>query len=125
MIGGFLVGLVLFRGQLRPLRWPRLALSQSTLYVLSRRSAVQLPRQAIRSIGADDRTVTLNLSTPMQAPDGAVADQVHLIPQTLTIARDALQSTLSAWLNDGDFRSRLPSDAEVQARLKMQSAPTT
>src|SRR5579871_2051567 len=96
---GLAVGLVAFRGQLKPLRWPRLYLSQTSLHLVQRRQVVTLPWQAIRAASASGAEVAVQLATPMIAPDGQPAEAIQLEARKFGEAASSLAEALTGLIS--------------------------
>jgi hypothetical protein len=120
LLVGLALGLVLFRGQLRPLRAPQLALSQDAVYLVERKQAVTLPWHTVRAISVSGHRVILELTQPLRAPTGELADQIQLEPRTFGSAPAALKDALTRALNDEAQRRLLPSDQRVRSLLSIQ-----
>ena len=120
LVTGLALGLFLFRRQLKPLRAPSLALSQDAVYLVERKQAVTLPWNTIRTISLSGQRVVLELSQPLAAPTGEVADQVQLEPRSFGTAPAPLQAALQAALRDEAQRRTLPSDERVRTVLAIQ-----
>src|SRR5438046_3031184 len=69
---GLAAGLFLFRGQLRPLSYPSLALGRESLFLVQKKQAVILPWNQISEVKQSPQQVSLVLAEPMKAPDGTV-----------------------------------------------------
>jgi hypothetical protein len=111
---GLVVGLFLFRGQLRPLRYPRLALSQDALYVLKSGSPVGVPWRDIGSIQASGDKVLLELT---KTPPGLAEPRLQLVARELGSQPDNLASRLSRFHRDEAFRANLSDDKRTRAVL--------
>ncbi len=111
---GFVVGLVIFRGQLRPLSWPWLALSQEAVFLVRKGKAAAIPWSAIVEIEEQDRSVSLRLARPLRSVDGEDAEMIRLEPRKLGVARDFLANTLRLLARDRELRSRLPSAEQLR-----------
>ncbi len=119
LLAGFFVGLLAFRGQLQPLRWPSLYLSRENLYLVQRKQAVTLPWNAIQSVAAAGPLVVLELKQPMTAPTGGVADQIQLEAKKRGTGAEPLASALRAPLSDPASRAALPPDAFIREKLAL------
>jgi hypothetical protein len=116
---GFLVGLGVFRGQLRPLRWPSLSLSQDALYLVQGKQVTTLPWSSIRAVVAEGHLVTLQLAQPLTAPSGEVIDQVKLDAKKLGTSVPLLTDALAPVVADRAARSALPTDGKLRALLRL------
>jgi hypothetical protein len=108
---GFALGLVLFRGQLRPLRFPRLALSQDTLYVLRRGKPLEIRWTQVREVKATGDSVEVAYD-PGQAPN-----TLRLKARELGMRPEVLAGSLGAVARDATVRGRLPEERWARASL--------
>ncbi|MBI3183881.1 MAG: hypothetical protein HYZ28_17225 [Myxococcales bacterium] len=122
---GLLAGLVLFRGQLRPLRWPRVLLSRETLYVVHRRQTVALPWPALREVAQVGELVAIRLAQPIAAPSGEPAEEIRLEARKLGAAPDRLATALERLRTDSAARGGLPEDVAVRAVLSGERGPVS
>jgi hypothetical protein len=111
---GFAIGLVIFRGQLRPLWWPWLALSQEAVFLVHKGKAAAIPWSSISDITEGNRSVSLNLARPLKSVEGEDTETIRLEPRQLGIGRDVLASTLRKFARDRDLRARLPSEEQLR-----------
>jgi hypothetical protein len=116
---GLLIGLFLFRSQLRPLSWPRLVLSQNALYLVQRQRAVTLPWASISKVAVEGTRVSVQLKAPMTSPSGEVADQIQLESRMFAAGAAMLGAALSAAVENPSERGRLPDDGKVRQLLKL------
>jgi hypothetical protein len=117
---GFAVGLLIFLGQLRPLSWPSLAVSQEAVYLIRKGRASVIPWSAIDQIEAEDRFVSLRLVP--RALEGESTDAIRLEPRKFGMGSAALQETLRMLANNRELRSRLPSDEQLRRALAIPPA---
>ena len=78
LLVGLAVGLVVFRGQLRPFSLPVLALGQEHLFFVRKGAAVLVPWSAIRSVTEQGKAVVVQLAGPGPRPDGTVGESFQL-----------------------------------------------
>lgn len=116
---GFFVGLLVFRGQLRPLRWPTLVLSQDAVYLVQRRQAVTLPWKSIRAVAADGPRVTLHLREALRSPTGETTEAIQLEARKFGVSPEKLLGALGGLLSDPLARLKLPPDQKVRASLQI------
>jgi hypothetical protein len=119
---GFLTGLIIFRGQLRALRWPRLYLARDSLYLVQARRVVALPWKALHAVSPTSGRLTLSLKEPLLAPDGHPAEAIQLEASKLGVAAADLERALRGYVEDATARGRLPEDAQVLALLSPEPA---
>ncbi len=117
LVVGLGLGLVIFRGQLRPLRAPSLALSQDAVYLVQRKQAVTLPWKTLKGISLSGERVVLQLTQPLTAPTGEVADEIQLMPRTFGSHPEPLKDALERLLRDDALRRGLPADQKVRTLL--------
>jgi hypothetical protein len=109
---GLALGMVLFRGQLRALRWPALVLSQDALYLLRKGKAVAVvPWTAIGEVERRDGLVSLRL---VGSEEGGFREALKLEPRQHGIGAESLQKTLRMLADNRELRSRLPSDEQLR-----------
>jgi len=108
LLAGLVMGLVLFRSQLKPLRFPRLVLSQDALYILKAGTPTRLAWQDIRDIRAQGDSITLEVP---QAPG------LQLTAKELGSEAGTLASRLQRFRSDAVFRANLPDDKRTRASL--------
>ncbi len=116
---GLLLGLVLFRGQLRSLRWPTLTLSQEAIYLAQGKRVLRLPWTNVRKVAATADSATLELWASAVDPDGSSLDQVVLEARKLGTTADVLATSLQSNMESVELRARLPTDARVTTLLKL------
>jgi hypothetical protein len=104
---GFLVGLFLFRGQLRPFRVPAIGLGKERIHFVHRGKEKLVEWANVKSITPHDRWVALMLET---------GDSVELLARDYGLSAQALATLLQGFLQPVR-RSALPADAEVQRTL--------
>jgi hypothetical protein len=117
IVVGLIVGLLAFRGQLRPLSWPKLMLSQTTLRLIQRKRVVELPWEAISGVGQVADRIAVSLKAPMTAPNGDVVEQIQLEPLKFGASPGVLGQALEQLSQSEALRSRLPSDEQVKSAL--------
>jgi hypothetical protein len=119
LLAGLLVGLVVFRSQLKALWWPRIVLSQDALYLVQRKQAVTLPWSSIASVAHDGPRVVLQLKAPMKSPDGAAVDQIQLEAKKFASGAQGLADALRKPLDSAEERAKLPPDPAVRKTLQI------
>jgi len=107
LLVGLALGFVLFRSQLRPLRFPRLAMSRETLYVLRRDQTFSVPWKELRGVTPRDGNVEL------ECP----GETVTLVAKELGSKAENLANRLSRLQRDELFRSALPDEVRARAML--------
>jgi hypothetical protein len=113
---GLAVGLVLFRGQLRPFSLPVLALGQDHLFFARKGSAVTVPWRAIQRVAEQDKVVSIQLDAPATLPDGKSGTSFELRGGDFGLGTRQLAQLLQEF-QQPDRRATLPADAEVRQRL--------
>lgn len=113
---GLLVGLFLFRGQLRPFRVPAMGLGKERIHFVHRGLERTLEWSNVKSVSAHDRWVAVVLEAPAVRPDGTTGDSVEILARDYGLSAPALATVLEGFLQPVR-RSALPPDAEVQRVL--------
>ena len=108
-------GLVIFRGQLRPLFWPSLALGQESLYLIRRGRAAVVQWASIDQIAAEKKVVCLRLIGSTTKPESA--QTIRLDPRKLGTSFDSLLKQLVALAADPQRRLQLPTDEQLRRAL--------
>jgi hypothetical protein len=119
---GFALGLLAFRGQLRPLRWPALAMSQQAIYLVRRHRAWILPWSSIQAVAEEGRWVTLRLSAPVRSPEGSLVGQIQLDPKKFGVAHESLMEAVRGFWKSELARAGLPSDHQLREVLRLHPA---
>lgn len=107
LVFGLLVGLFLFRGQLRPFRVPAMGLGQERLHFVHRGQERTLEWTRVTSISPHDRYVALMLEG---------GGSMELLARDYGLSAQALATLLQGFLQPVR-RGLLPADAEVQRAL--------
>lgn len=101
---GFGAGLLLFRGQLRPLSWPTLVLSQQAIYLLQRKGPpTVLPWASVEEISHGEGKVYLRVR----------GSPLELEARKYGTSADALGRALRQLADDPQLRLSLPSREQL------------
>lgn len=111
LLVGLAVGLVVFRGQLQPLRWPTLLLTQEAIFLIGRRTTAIIPWASVEEIGTSQGAVVLRLR---RASESAPAERIRLEARKYGTGADALEKTLRQLAADGRLRSSLPTEEQLR-----------
>jgi hypothetical protein len=115
---GFALGLVLFRGQLRPFSLPVLALGQEHLFFVRKGSAIIIPWRAIQRVTEQDKVVAVQLDAPATLPDGKSGTAFELKGGDFGLNARQLAQLLQEHQQPA-HRATLPTDAEVRQQLRL------
>ena len=110
---GLLVGLFLFRGQLRPFRVPAMGLGRERIHLVYRGQERTVEWALVSSISPHDRYVALVLEG---------GGSMELLARDYGLSAQALATLLQGFLQPSR-RDQLPPDAEVQRALGVASTP--
>jgi hypothetical protein len=116
---GLAAGLLIFRAQLRALRWPTLAISQDAVYLIRRKTATVISWDSIAEIVDEGPFVTLQLRTPLSSPDGEAVQQIRLETRKFGTSHVALLEDLRRYARAPAARTDLPDDARLRRLLAM------
>lgn len=112
---GFVLGAAIFRGKLRALSWPRLALSRDHVYLVRRNQhALVIPWEAITRIAPDAHRVMLEFVTELEVPGQGMIAGLGLDSSKLGVSANELAAALE---NARANRSGLPSDEEARRSI--------
>jgi hypothetical protein len=118
LILGWVLGLYLFRGQLRPFRFFELALAQEQLFLVRRKKAWTIPWNKVASLEPSHQGVALKLTEPLPLPAGNPSTTVALRGRELGVSAALLADAVGqAWAGG---RSELPADEQVRRLLKLE-----
>lgn len=116
LLVGLGIGLLLFRGQLRPLTLPVLALGHRHLFFVRKGAAVRVPWVNLKAVSPRHLWVVVQLHAPGTRPDGTPGDSFELLARDFGLSAPALATLLEGYLEPGR-RSGLPSDEDVEKRM--------
>jgi len=105
---GLACGLVLFRGQLAPLRWPVLVLRRDRLHLLHRRKDVSFPWQAVARAFATGSQLTLEFRQPLLGPDGEPTAAIQLDARRFGVDAPTWAEELTELAANASARQALP-----------------
>lgn len=108
---GWAVGLVVFRGQLRPLQWPTLLLTQEAIWLIRRKAAAIIPWGSVEEIVASEGAVILRVRRGSESPPG---ERIRLEARQYGTAADALEKTLRQLSANRQLRSALPTEEQLR-----------
>jgi len=111
LASGLLLGLWLFRGQLRPFRVPALGLGKEQIHLVHRGKERALEWAGVRSISVRGRRVALEVEAP-----GGAAEPVELLARDYGLSAGSLAAMLEG-LRQPARRSELPPDARVRREM--------
>jgi hypothetical protein len=111
LLVGLAVGLVVFRGQLRPLRWPTLLLSQEAIYLIRGKTAAIIPWASVEEIAVSEGAVVLRV---LPASKSAPVEQIRLKARQYGTSADALEKTLRPLAAGRQLRSALPTEEQLR-----------
>jgi len=114
---GFAAGLIVFRGQVRALWWPTLAVSREAVYLIRRKRATIIPWDSIAGVLDDGRFIALQLQSRLALPDGSPVEQVKLETRKLGTSHAALLNALQLYAKGRASRMDLPDDAHLRQLL--------
>ena len=112
LLVGLAVGLVVFRGQLQPLRWPALLLTQEAIFLVGRRTVAIIPWASVAEIGTSPGAVVLGLRRA--AESAPVVERFRLEARKYGTGADALEKMLRQLTADGQLRSSLPTEEQLR-----------
>jgi len=111
LLVGFALGLVIFCGQLQPLRWPTLLLTQEAIWLIGRKTAATIPWASVEEIGVSEGAVVLGLR---RASESAPVERFPLVARKYGTGADALEKTLRQLVADRQLRSSLPTEEQLR-----------
>lgn len=111
LVAGLLVGLFLFRGQLRPFRVPAMGLGRERIHFVHRKQDRAIEWDKVTSVSAHDRYVALVMEG---------GGSMELLARDYGLSSQALATLLQGFLQPVR-RSLLPADAEVRRQLGVAS----
>jgi len=111
LLVGLAVGLVVFRGQLRPLRWPTLLLTQEAIYLVRRKRAAIIPWASVDEIAASEGAVVLRV---LRASESPPVERIYLEARQYGTAAAELQKRLRQLAADKQLRSALPTEDQLR-----------
>jgi len=111
LLVGLGVGLLVFRGQLRPFRWPTLLLTQEAICLVGRKSAAIIPWASVEEIAASEGAVVLGV---LRASESRPIERIRLVARQYGTAADTLVKTLRRLAADRQLRSALPTEEQLR-----------